>query len=353
MLVIHAVFLLLTSSATILQIISKQKITRQLESEKVEKDNKLAELVQQVELMSKNMDSGLSAVSAKSATNVVVNGEMRLAFGEVSDGLGYQISTIEAIEHNLGAIHLSIQSALEASEDTKSNIASTEQEVSHSNDTLLLIEKQNNQVLAAIESVSGTLHILKNSAAQAESISGMIQDIADQTNLLALNASIEAARAGENGAGFAVVASEVRKLSVQSRSAAEEIRTIMSAIHRETNESSSQVEQGQQLIVQSKLHFEKFSNDFEQVQVMMGGLIAYIHSMNDRMHVIKNGTSEVAIDMNQISAVIEEGMTSMGDLTVKCEGLIKSADEVDTEISKLKKLSQLLQERFTIADNHK
>jgi methyl-accepting chemotaxis protein len=41
--------------------------------------------------------------------------------------------------------------------------------------------------------------------------------------LLAANASIEAARAGDAGKGFAVMASEVRKLSENSKSAAERV----------------------------------------------------------------------------------------------------------------------------------
>lgn len=55
----------------------------------------------------------------------------------------------------------------------------------------------------------------------------MVSDLAKQTNMLALNASVEAVRAGEYGWGFGVVAAEIRKLSDESRKAAESINAII------------------------------------------------------------------------------------------------------------------------------
>lgn len=55
----------------------------------------------------------------------------------------------------------------------------------------------------------------------------MVSDLAKQTNMLALNASVEAVRAGEYGRGFGVVAAEIRKLSDESRKAAESINGIV------------------------------------------------------------------------------------------------------------------------------
>lgn len=73
-----------------------------------------------------------------------------------------------------------------------------------------------------------TVYKIDDMVDQMEVIFTLLSDvrgIANQTNLLALNAAIEAARAGEAGRGFAVVASEVRKLSQQSSSLSEQIRS--------------------------------------------------------------------------------------------------------------------------------
>jgi methyl-accepting chemotaxis protein len=71
-----------------------------------------------------------------------------------------------------------------------------------------------------------------------------VKDVAEQSNVLALNAAIEAAKVGEAGGGFAVVASEMRKLSEQSRKAAETVRAILSEIHEGTRRAIDATEEG-------------------------------------------------------------------------------------------------------------
>ena len=74
-----------------------------------------------------------------------------------------------------------------------------------------------------IEGLEGDLALIRDVAAQ-------IGNIANQTNLLALNATIEAVRAGDAGKGFAVVASEVKSLSVNTKSATDQITEVTESV---------------------------------------------------------------------------------------------------------------------------
>lgn len=83
---------------------------------------------------------------------------------------------------------------------------------------------------ARVGDIAEKIMQLSEQTDQISTVSNLVADVADQTNMLALNAAVEAARAGEQGKGFAVVAGEIRKLADQSRSSADQIGTLVSAI---------------------------------------------------------------------------------------------------------------------------
>ena len=86
---------------------------------------------------------------------------------------------------------------------------------------------------------------MRQSSERVGEIVQMIQEIASRTDILAINATIEAARAGDAGRGFAVVAGEVRKLSVRSAQAAQEIQELVLTQNEQVLSSSKIIESAQ------------------------------------------------------------------------------------------------------------
>lgn len=93
------------------------------------------------------------------------------------------------------------------------------------------------QTVAATEQLSASsdnvYHLAKDIQSESTKITEVVdfvKNIAAQTNLLGLNAAIEAARAGDAGRGFNVVADEIRKMSTQSKKAAEEITAFLGGL---------------------------------------------------------------------------------------------------------------------------
>lgn len=88
-------------------------------------------------------------------------------------------------------------------------------------------------IIELIERQSHQITTLSQALEQVKQVTSGIDQIAKTTNMLALNATIEAEKAGDAGATFAVVASEVKKLSNDTRSAADEITQTVNSLSDE------------------------------------------------------------------------------------------------------------------------
>jgi len=347
MVLIHAVFLLLTSSATIWQIHSKQTITNQLETEKQDKDQKLNELLQEVHRLSKQIGYTSNTVFSSSSQAVSSNKEVRNVSEEITGGLGSQALSIQLMEQKLREINHAVQASLDSSAKMRESAATTKKGVQSSHETMITMGDFMQKTSEAVSGVADTMMLLRRSIASTEDRVKEIQELADNTTLLALNASIEAARAGEHGKGFSVVAGEVRKLAEKSRNTASSIQDTLSVIRKDSNLTFSQVESGQKIVHQSMAYLDTLSGEFDQMKKTMEELVHYIVNMNERMKAIEEGTSGVTTEMIEISAVIEQGIGSMEHLTEICGQQIVESEQVDNEIRELTQLSDKLQQRFS------
>jgi methyl-accepting chemotaxis protein len=133
---------------------------------------------------------------------------------------------------------------------------------------------------------------------QVKRASQAIDNIARTTNMLALNAAIEAQKAGEAGQTFAVVAAEVKKLALDSRSAAVEITGTVNSLSSEAEKLAVEIGTGIEGSGEAQAQFSS-------MEELLGGLSDIVAQVNKRTGEIANNTAAINQGLTESKRVRE------------------------------------------------
>ena len=248
--------------------------------------------------------------------------DINLASQQVSIGSGQVATSSQSLAIGASSQAASLEQLCMTLDEVSSQIHETSENADYANttnqksaQTLATCDEQSDQLLLAMQDISGAANEIKK-------IMKEIDDISFQTNILALNAAVEAARAGVAGAGFSVVANEVRNLAEKSASSAKNTESIIARAIAAVNEGTRIADNTVQSI---KSVIQSASEVTDSV-----GKIA--DSTQKQTHQIK----KITLEIEQISEIVQSNSGSSEESAAASEELFGQSDMLKKLISEFK-----------------
>jgi len=340
LLLIHAVFLILTSAATIIIIQKTQKnehyLRMQQEASAAELQNLFKELQHVGFVVNEHSnalakDSKMMTTASQDITAAIRGNEddLKLKASELQEG----VIKNEELLAKFGHIQ---ESANQVATRAKHSL----QQASAGEKSVYEVSTQMKVITESIESINDLVVQLANQSNLINQSLHEIEVISEQTQLLALNASIEAARAGEHGKGFAVVAGEIRKLATHSQTSTTEIQSVLQNIDSQVQQIAENMASGLDEIHKGNATIISNADLFHVI-------LSSMQEVEDEIELISNATHLVASHASDTNSIFKSVLKSN---RASLEGVSVIANAAQDQHLSTQSLNQVVNELQLMAD---
>ena len=350
LLLVHAVFLIMTSVSTglIIMYTKRSEAIFAKESEKAAAQlNKL-----NAEIAARGME--LNTISQQLAIESTVTKNSSLNMKKAISSL------VENVKQDAASLHYSVERNNANLQQIEQINQITEKAVKMANssiheaklgqETASAVSKQMTIITHTVKDIQNLVDILTIQSREITKFLSVINGISEQTKLLALNASIEAARAGEHGKGFAIVANEISKLASGTQASASEIDRVIVTIQDQVSLVSNtmskgmvEIQEGNSLISKSEESFNSIFNTFstlnDEMYHISNSTSALVKQTDDVIRLFDDITQSNEVNSNNISIILlasEEQYHSVEGLNAAIDSLNKVSNHLNDLLIQIK-----------------
>jgi len=354
-LMIHAVFLILTSVALVIQIaVQNQERSASFQRE-AEATNVMTNVSQQIEALVGNLKTNTKHLQQAAVQSVEATNQIATAIAPIVQSADGQHQSMQHGTDQLHQVNASIASIQAKMAQTVTTTEHMTKRALTGNEEMNLMDRRVEEMVESTNGLHTSVTAMASRSDKIQKILASLEAIAGQTNLLALNAAIEAARAGDAGRGFAVVATEVGHLAVQSRSYANEVTEVLQALIADTDQIKTTaagytktLAENQEMTSRVRQTFSDITHLVQEVEQSIGSIQTARHGVGvqmldieQRMETtrtasleVRHGIESTAVSLEQQTTVQHEFETMTQSLSQMTESLEQLVDELTNHIER-------------------
>jgi len=268
--------------------------------------------------------------------------QVAISTQESAEGAKKQLTEIEKVSSDVSDLSASIEEIASTSHDLMTHA----QKAATDGNQAAELGKVATAKMKAVEKISGEsvneITALNERMKEISNIVKLIADISSQTNLLALNAAIEAARAGEHGRGFAVVAGEVRNLAGESKSATNNIETLIGSIQNNSEKTAAAIKNSY-LEIQTGIESVNQTIDVLNRIISEANVVSQgVTEITKATEAQAEATNRVMQGMEQTNTLTHENQQRMEDMAALAEETSASTQEIASASAELSRMAERL-----------
>ncbi|WP_010098079.1 methyl-accepting chemotaxis protein [Ornithinibacillus scapharcae] len=356
LLMIHAFFLIITSTVTIIQLKARQNFNK-IMIEKEEKQNSIiAELMEKISTTSTELLTTVNKLEKDGIDSNNTSNEINKSVQKMVSGTLHQLEESENSFTILDKIHIDVQQIIEQTTYTVDSSKRTLDQAYNGNESMLITEQMMNHINGAVQQIDHVTDQLNRNSNQMHDSLSQISRIASQTHLLALNASIEASHAGEAGKGFAVVAKEVRKLANQSQQYATMISSVLNNLFEDTKNMSTVMDMGKEQVNRGIEQVRLTGELFNKIVLDIKDVVMETTKSSQLTNAIELQIANIQQSLSNMQNVATENNAGIQSISASVSNQLETtekykevtADLKETAISLIKQLNTIKDEQLLI-----
>lgn len=349
LLLVHAMFLLLTSAVLLAQMyVRKQNVEKlmrekELAEQRLEAVTNIHEATKELSTLTNMIDQDIQTSTQESQqTSHALQGLVTVAKEQSDYSTKIRHELEEVLSHTQKIVQ-QIDGATVAATQMVDEATHGKAQMEKTNEQMALLYTQNEEVQKVAEHFNDRMYHITSSLK-------VIQSIADETNLLSLNATIEAAHAGEAGKGFTIVAQEVRKLANLSTDAAANIQEMIAQLQKDTDEllqkinsaghatkaSVSEVEETETVFQKITERIDEVTNGVRHSYTMAKQIETHVDDVMQTLEEVNQTVLEMEGNTGYIARTSENQSTMLVTLTDVTSELRELTERVTLQLGRLK-----------------